>query len=396
LQKNKGFIVKILHSFILFSVEVGGGTSDLIYKICKAQAKSGLKPTVLSGSYAFDQELADSLKGVDFHVEKTYLHKQGFSLMPGLVLWCRNNLHQYDVVHMHVYRTFQNLVLYYYCRKYNIPYVMDAHGSVPYFTRKNFTKKIFDKFIGKSILKNASVLLAETEVGVDEYVNLDKTINKDQVVILSPPFDTDEYLQLPKKGDFRKKYNISLDEKVISFLGRVHYIKGNDFLIKGFAEFAKSNQNSKLVIIGPDDGHMLECKEIVEDLGIKDRVVFTGFLGGEYKNSALVDSDIVVQLSRQEQGAWAPLEAVLCETPIVVTRHTGTGEDIKRMNAGYLVDFDDVSGLSAIFINIFDNYDLAMEKTLKAKQYIEQHLSFNYRVREYTDIYNNSIENKFN
>lgn len=388
--------MKILHSFILFSVEVGGGTSDLIYKICKAQAKSGLKPTVLSGSYAFDQELADSLKGVDFHVEKTYLHKQGFSLMPGLVLWCRNNLHQYDVVHMHVYRTFQNLVLYYYCRKYNIPYVMDAHGSVPYFTKKNFIKKKFDKFIGKSILKNASVLLAETEVGVDEYVNLDKTINKDQVVILSPPFDTDEYLQLPKKGDFRKKYNISLDEKVISFLGRVHYIKGNDFLIKGFAEFAKSNQNSKLVIIGPDDGHMLECKEIVEDLGIKDRVVFTGFLGGEYKNSALVDSDIVVQLSRQEQGAWAPLEAVLCETPIVVTRHTGTGEDIKRMNAGYLVDFDDVSGLSDIFINIFDNYDLAMEKTLKAKQYIEQHLSFNYRVREYTDIYNNSIENKFN
>lgn len=386
--------MKILHSFILFSVEIGGGTSDFIYKICKAQAKAGLKPTVLSGSYAFDQELANSLDGVDFHVEKTWLHKQGFSLMPGLALWCRNNLQQYDVVHMHVYRTFQNIVLYYYCRKYNIPYVMDAHGSTPYFTSKNFIKKLFDKSIGKSILKNASVLLAETEVGVDEYINLDNTINRDKIVVLSPPFDTDEYLKLPKKGDFRKKYNISLDEKVISFLGRVHYIKGNDFLIKGFAEFAKCNQNSKLVIIGPDDGHMVECKKIVDDLGIKDSVIFTGFLGGEYKNSALVDSDIVVQLSRQEQGAWAPLEAVLCETPIVVTRHTGTGEDIKRLNAGYLVDFDDVEGLSDIFANIFDNYDSAMDKTLQAKQYIERHLSFNCRVGEYTDIYNNSIENK--
>ena len=387
--------MKILHSFILFSVEIGGGTSDFIYKICKAQAKAGLKPTVLSGSYAFDQELANSLDGVDFHVEKTWLHKQGFSLMPGLALWCRNNLQQYDVVHMHVYRTFQNIILYYYCRKYNIPYVMDAHGSVPYFTKKNFIKKIFDKFIGKSILKNASVLLAETEIGVDEYIELDSTINRNKVVVLSPPFDTDEYLQLPKKGDFRKKYNISLDEKVISFLGRVHYIKGNDFLIKGFAEFVRNNQDSKLVIIGPDDGHMAECKEIVNNLDIKDKVIFTGFLGGEYKNSALVDSDIVVQLSRQEQGAWAPLEAVLCETPIVVTGHTGTGEDIKRLNAGYLVDFDDVNGLSNIFINIFDSYDLAMNKTLKAKQYIEQHLSFNCRVGEYTDIYNNSIENKF-
>jgi glycosyltransferase involved in cell wall biosynthesis len=383
--------MKVLHSFILFSIEVGGGTSDLMYKICKAQAKFGLKPTILSGSYAFDQDLADTLNGVDFHVEKTWLHKQGFALMPGLSRWCRENLKQYDVVHMHVYRTFQNLVLYYYCRKYNIPYVMDAHGSVPYFTRKNFIKKVFDKLIGRSIIKNASILVAETEIGVDEYIDLDKTINREDVVILSPPFDTDEYIQLPKKGDFRKKYNILPDEKVISFLGRVHYIKGNDFLIKGFAEFIKHNQNSKLVIIGPDDGHMTECKKIVSDLNIEERVVFTGFLGGEYKNSALVDSDIVVQLSRQEQGAWAPLEAVLCETPIVVTDHTGTGEDIKRMDAGYLVTFDDVMGLSNIFSEIFNNYDLAMDKTLRAKQHIEQNLSFNCRVEEYIDIYNNCI-----
>lgn len=71
----------------------------------------------------------------------------------------------------------------------------------------------------------------------------------------------------------------------------------------------------------------------------------------------------------------------------MVTRHTGTGEDIKRMNAAYLVYFDDVNGLS----NIFENYDLAMSKTLTAKQ----HLSFNCWVGEYTDIYNNSIKNKF-
>jgi glycosyltransferase involved in cell wall biosynthesis len=100
-------------------------------------------------------------------------------------------------------------------------------------------------------------------------------------------------------------------------------------------------------------------------------------------------------LSRQEQGAWAPLEAVLCETPIVVTGHTGAGEDIKRLKAGYLVDFDDVNGLCDTFINIFEDYDLAMNKTLKAKQYINEHLSFNFRVGEYTDIYNASIENKF-
>ncbi len=383
--------MKILHNFIVFSIEVGGGTSDLMYKICKAQVKAGLKPTILSGSYKFDKKLAKTLDGVDFHVEKTWFHKQGFSLMPGLASWCRENLHQYDIVHMHVYRTFQNIVLYYYCRKYNIPYVMDAHGSTPYFVRKNRIKKIFDKLIGKSILKNASTILAETEVNVDEYISLDKTISRDKIVILAPPFDTDEYKQLPRKGWFREKYGILQDEKIISFLGRVHYIKGIDFLIKGFSEFSKQNQNVKLAIIGPDDGHMDECKKITDDLDLKNKIVFTGFLSGKHKNSALVDSDIVVQLSRQESGAWAPIEAVLCETPIVVTRHTGSGEDVKRLKAGYLVDFNDVNGLADTFSNIFNNYDEAMGITLGAKQYIEQHLSFNCRIGEYTVIYNNSI-----
>ena len=82
--------MKILHCFILFSIEIGGGTSEFIYQICKGQAKAGLKPNVLSGSYAFDQALADTLDGVEFHVQKTWFHKNGWFLMPELFRWCRN------------------------------------------------------------------------------------------------------------------------------------------------------------------------------------------------------------------------------------------------------------------------------------------------------------------
>jgi glycosyltransferase involved in cell wall biosynthesis len=83
----------------------------------------------------------------------------------------------------------------------------------------------------------------------------------------------------------------------------------------------------------------------------------------------------------------------LCERPIIVTAHTGTGEDIKRLDAGYLVDFNDIEGLSNVFKFIFNNYDVAIKKTLKAKNYMEKNLSFNSRVGEYTNIYNKSIKN---
>tara|TARA_Y100000746_G_C15182961_1_gene318130 strand:- start:217 stop:618 length:402 start_codon:yes stop_codon:yes gene_type:complete len=133
---------------------------------------------------------------------------------------------------------------------------------------------------------------------------------------------------------------------------------------------------------------MNECKQLVENLGIKENVLFTGFLGGEHKNSALLDADIVVQLSRFEQGAWAPLEGVLCKTPIIVTSDTGTGEDVRRLNAGYLVDFDNNRMLADAIINILDDYDTAKELTYKARNYIIENLSMNARIGEYTELYN--------
>ena len=43
------------------------------------------------------------------------------------------------------------------------------------------------------------------------------------------------------------------------FLGRIHYIKGNDFLNKrDFAEALK--ERLFLVLVGPDDGHMENVK----------------------------------------------------------------------------------------------------------------------------------------
>ena len=41
---------------------------------------------------------------------------------------------------------------------------------------------------------------------------------------------------------------------MISFLGRLHEIKGNDFLVKGFARLQEVRDDCHLALIGPDDG----------------------------------------------------------------------------------------------------------------------------------------------
>ena len=69
----------------------------------------------------------------------------------------------------------------------------------PYYKNKRGLKRLFDKF-GVSVLQDAAFLIAETEVGLQEYLDVDPTISRSKIAVISPPFDTDEFETLPEKG----------------------------------------------------------------------------------------------------------------------------------------------------------------------------------------------------
>src|SRR2546430_9129343 len=170
--------MKICHAFPFFSVRFAGGTSDLMFKLAKAQLKAGQLPVIYSGDHNFDAELASRLPGAKFEVTRSYLDRQGFSIMPRLPAIARRDLRSYDVVHMHVLRTYQNVVLYRYCRKYGIPFVMDAHGSTPYAMRKRTIKRAFDRIWGRRMLQDAAWVIGETEIGIREYLDIEPGLDR--------------------------------------------------------------------------------------------------------------------------------------------------------------------------------------------------------------------------
>ncbi len=379
--------MRVLHSFLFFSINFAGGTSDLMFKILNAQSKASKSPVLLTGDYKFDKMLFSQLENVEIIKSRSYFDRMGFSVMPSLIFQLIINRKKFDVVHMHVFRSFQSAVLFVFCRLFKVKYVVDAHGAVPYHYRKVKLKKLFDLLIGRRILRNAHKIIAETEVGKQEYIDIDPKLPEEKITILSPPFDTNGFDPIPTPKSFKSRFKIPKNKKIICFLGRLHFSKGNDFLIDGFSHLTKKRSDCHLVLIGPDDGHEKILRDMVKKHGITKNVTFTGFMGGSEKNEALAASDIVVQLSRFEQGAWAPMEGVLCGTPIVVTSETGTGEDVRRLDAGYTVPFNDIEGLSKTFDYILNNYKVAVSKTLKARKYIISNLSMNARISEYFEIF---------
>ena len=71
---------------------------------------------------------------------------------------------------------------------------------------------------------------------------------------------------------------------------------------------------------------------------------------------------------------WAPIEGVLCGTPIVVTGILVACEDVKRLDAGYLVEIDNIAELANTFEQILVNLDCNSKNT-KAWDFIMKNMS---------------------
>ncbi len=381
--------MKILQVFDWFSLAHGGGTVDILYRLSRALMQRGHEVVIYTSDFELDQEYIDSLRGVKVYPFHSWLNLPGVHLTPGMVGEVRRRLKDFDVIHLHCFRSFQNIVIHHYARRYGVPYVVDAHGSTPRMAggRRGFKwmlKWLFDVIFGYKLLRDASRVIAQTEVGVSEYKKLG--VNKGKIVLISPPFDIKDFSQLPSPGLFRQKYNVK-EKRIVLFLGRIHWIKGLDFLVESFSELAQSKSDAILVIVGPDDGYKSTLDKLIEDLDLSDRVLFTGFLGGEEKLSALVDADLLVQTSVYEQGAWAPFEAILCNTPIIVSSNSGAGEDVKRIDAGYLVEYGNKNELRDVMQYVLDNPSEAQKKTQKAKRYIKSKLSLDKGIEKYEELY---------
>jgi glycosyltransferase involved in cell wall biosynthesis len=385
--------MKILHVFDFFS-PAGGGTVDVINKLARAQAQKGHEVSIYTSDFKLDKGYIASLPEVKIYPFHCVSSLGLFYVTPSLAKAAREHLTDFDIIHLHCVRSYQNIVISKYALKNSVPYIMDQHGSLPRRVPgesgyKWVLRGMFDYFFGYRIMKNATKVIAQNGVAAREYKSY--RVNESKIAIIPLFFNLSDYVKLPQPGEFRKRYGLT-DKRIIMSFGRINLIKGLDFLVDSFAELARSRQDVMLAVVGPDDGFMGKLKEQIHELGIGDKVIFTGLLNGQEKFAALVDADVVVQPSRYEQAAWAPVEAVLCGTPVIVSNNTGSGEDISRMNAGYLVDYGNKTQMVETIHSILKDPSQAKIKVKKARKYITDNLQINTKVGEYEKLYQQCIK----
>ena len=335
-----------------------GGPAWVVYKISKKLIERGHEVTVYTTD-GFKSRLdveknkpvaVDGIRTYYFKNLSRYLAKEKVIPTPYyLPIVAKKEIKDFDIIHIHEFRTALAVIVHHYAQKYNIPYILQPRGSIPHFARKKNSKTLFDIFFGYRILNDASKLIFTTKMEL-ERCKEDFSINKNKIAIVPNGIDLSEYDNLPKRGEFRKKYSLRDDKKIILYLGRIHEFKGIDMLVRAFADLVKELDDAKLVIVGPDDGYTSTLKKIVTSLKINDKVLFTGLLFERDKLEAYVDADVFVLPSKSKSESFGnvALEACACGTPVIVTSNCGVSEWISD-NVGYVVDYDEVKLRDAIF-----------------------------------------------
>lgn len=185
--------------------------------------------------------------------------------------------------------------------------------------------------------------------------------------------------------------DIPADATVICHIGRFQPMKNHEFLLKLFAEYLKEHPCSWLILVG--DGPLRRSTEsLAEDLGIYDRVIFTGLRRDIPQ--ILSRASVFVFPSKYEGLGGVVLEAqsagVGCVVSDTLPRNVDMGLD--------MVDFVSLEASVACWVEAIDNSLSKSRPDYEARYaaFDRRGFTLEHEIKLLTSIYENADNNHHN
>lgn len=291
--------MKILHVLEDFST-ASGGLRTVVKNLDESLNKNGKASFIISAASDEDDQI---YKRVD--TDKPWRYSKEWETTIKTIF----KEEKIEIIHIHGVWMFPQYIAAKYAIKNKIPFVVTPHGMYePWlWTQSRVKKKVYFELFTKSKFSKATVIHAITE---EEKENLE---------LLFPGVEVKIIPNLIHK----KQYHIydGTQEKYVLFVGRIDQKKGIDILIKAFAKL--NPKDVKLKIAGKLNTYKLELDELVQSLGIQDKVEFLGMIKDKVKEDIYKNAFIFVAPSHSEVIGMVNLEAAIYGVPVITTFQTG-------------------------------------------------------------------------
>jgi len=146
----------------------------------------------------------------------------------------------------------------------------------------------------------------------------------------------------PLQEDERTILKRSINDKIVTFLGRITMQKGPEYFVEAAYKVLQKMDNVRFVMAG--SGELLDRMIMrAASLRIANKFHFTGFLRGDDVNRMFSVSDVYVMPSVSEPFGISPLEAMQSNVPVIISHQSGVAE---VLHYAMKVDFWDIDAMA--------------------------------------------------
>jgi len=195
----------------------------------------------------------------------------------------------------------------------------------------------------------------------------------DQFCTAYSAIDEDDFLNpIPEqdKKAFRQKYDIPEDAVVLVTIARLFMLKGHEYIIESAKQLSK--QFSKAVWLFVGHGNLADYfKNQIAQLGLSDKIKFTGLLPPEQIPLAIQSCDILVHCSLREGLARTLPQAMLCGRPAISFDIDGAREVVNE-NTGCLIEPKNIEQLTKTCAELIQDKNLRDKLGQNARESVKK------------------------
>lgn len=258
--------------------------------------------------------------------------------------------------------------------------VYHYHGEIRPIETLKFVNKHFSKlrFIAASVDKVVTVSEANRRFL--------KALNVNKTVMIYNGIKIENFYK--RDGNrLRQEYGISERNLIVTYIGSIIPRKRVDVLLRAAAQIIHKIHNVTFIIVGggSEEG---PCKRLAGQLGIADKVIFTGLLK-EYPYHILAESDLFMSASSSESFGIVFAEAMAFNVPVVATRVGGIPEVVRDGETGLLVPPGDADALASAAIKLLESPSIRDEMGKAGRMRVERMFNLDDKVeRLLREVYN--------
>lgn len=382
-MKEKPSKINIL--FVIMYVQMGG-IEKLVYSLSQ-----GLNRDVFSPSIAWfvGEEICQEF--VDLKIPLFYVPKErrlDFKTMRQLEnIIKENNIH---IVNVH---GFMNMIYSLYGTKFknNKKLVYTLHTD---WELRNL--KLKSRIIGSLSTKYIDALVCVNQNFLGSWVKTFKVKPK-KIVAIPNGVKISSCLEEHKIKNLRKKIGIMDDDLIIGCVANFKKIKNHIMLLQAFEKVVKYNCCVKLMLIGQgfkNDPENTEndIKKFINDKGLENNILLLGYQPDI--NPFLDIVDIFCLTSTQEGLPLCLIEAMAFGKPLVGTNVEGIRDVIVHNTNGYLIDLNDINGLSRAIQDLLNSKTIRNDFGLIAKEIAERNFSLSSCIKRYENLFLSLVNTK--